>query len=87
MKTIETTVTASDNTIDLTDLARVAGGAAAASSTSAGCIDPRPFPFPGPNPFPRPSPLPFPNPFPRPFPGPRNPLEIGGRVGRAVGGE
>jgi hypothetical protein len=66
MKTIDT-VTATDNTINLDDLARVTGGAAPPSCKDGGCI---PSPFPRPSPFPSP----FPRPFPRPFPGPRDPI-------------
>jgi hypothetical protein len=62
MKTIDT-VTATDNTINLDDLARVTGGNAPTNCKEGGCV---------PQPFPRPSP--FPSPFPRPFPGPRDPF-------------
>lgn len=66
----KTSVTATDNTIDLATLATVAGGTAL----------PLPFPLPRPFPNPLPSPLPFPRPFPlpNPFPGPRNPILGGG---------
>ena len=62
MKT-KTTVTATDNVIDLDTLARVSGGVT---------IPQLPFPFPRPNPFPfpRPFPNPLPNPLPNPFPRP-----------------
>ncbi|MBA2545216.1 MAG: hypothetical protein H0V17_36575 [Deltaproteobacteria bacterium] len=69
MKTIAT-VTATDNTISITDLSRVTGGVAPSTNCKDGGCIPSPFPRPFPSPFPRPRPFPFPGPDPinpRPF--------------------
>lgn len=88
MKTTETTVTATDNTIDLDTLARVSGGVA--PGPSGGCTGPN-CPKGGKGIFPSPMPMPMPI-------GPLGPFgdkirrlggqlggDLGARLGKAAG--